>query len=134
MKKLIQILMLTLCALGAGPTVGSAAEHPRAAKALSPAPQPDEEAPGPPRGRVRTMLHGVVNLNQADEVALELLPGIGPAKAKQILEHRKAHPFRKVEDLTRVKGIGRKTLAKLKPYLAVAGATTLSEEEALAKK
>src|SRR5207253_1728585 len=63
-----------------------------------------------PHHRARHVLHGTVNLNQADEEALELLPQIGEAKAARILEWRKAHPFKRVEDLTRVKGIGRRTL------------------------
>jgi competence protein ComEA len=75
-----------------------------------------------------TAIHGVVNLNVADEAALELLPGIGETKAKRIVEYRHGHPFRRVEDLVKVKGIGKKTLARLKPYLAVTGATTLGED------
>jgi competence protein ComEA len=82
-----------------------------------------------PRGSdASARMHGVVNLNQADETALELLPGVGPTKAKRIVEFRKTKPFKKVEDLTRVKGFGRKTLARLKAHLAVAGPTTLTEE------
>lgn len=68
---------------------------------------------------------GVVNLNAASPPELELLPGIGPAKARAICEHRKQHPFKKVEDIVKVKGIGRKTFANLRPYLAVDGPTTL---------
>ncbi len=75
-----------------------------------------------------TAIHGVVNMNVADEAALELLPGIGETKAKRIVEYRHTHPFRRVEDLVKVKGIGKKTLARLKPYLAVTGATTLGED------
>jgi competence protein ComEA len=70
---------------------------------------------------------GVVNLNLASSDELERLPGIGPAKARAIVEHRRAHPFHKVEDLTKVKGIGRKTFGKLRPYLTLVGATTLTE-------
>lgn len=72
---------------------------------------------------------GVVNLNTASEAELERLPGIGPAKAAAIVAYRQKHgPFRRVEDLRRVKGFGRKTLLRLRPYLAVAGPTTLTEE------
>jgi len=84
----------------------------------------------PARAAAKAKLRGVVNLNQADEAALELLPGIGPSKSKRIVDHRKTKPFKKVDDLTKVKGFGRKTLAKLKPYLAVSGQTTLTEEVA----
>ena len=68
---------------------------------------------------------GVVNLNEASSEELERLPGIGPAKAKLIVEHRHAHPFRKVDELTKVKGIGRKTFGKLRPYITIFGPTTL---------
>jgi competence protein ComEA len=71
---------------------------------------------------------GVVNLNEAGADELEHLPGIGPAKARAIVEHRRAHPFHRVEELTRVKGIGKKTFARLRPYLTIFGPTTLTEE------
>jgi len=67
---------------------------------------------------------GVVNLNTADVGALGLLPGIGPAKAAQIVGYRKRHPFRTVDELVRIKGIGRKMVRRLRVHLAVAGPTT----------
>jgi competence protein ComEA len=71
---------------------------------------------------------GVVNINDASADELERLPGVGPAKAKAIVEHRRSHPFHRVDDLTKVKGIGKKTFARLRPYLTLVGATTLTEE------
>jgi competence protein ComEA len=71
---------------------------------------------------------GVVNLNDATEDQLALLPGIGPGKAHAIAEHRRTHPFRHVDELTKVKGIGRKTFGHLRPYLTTAGRTTLDHE------
>ncbi len=70
---------------------------------------------------------GVVNLNNAAEDQLTLLPGIGPAKARAIVAYRQAHAFRRVDDVTRVKGIGRKTFGHLRPYLTIVGPTTLKE-------
>jgi comEA protein len=68
---------------------------------------------------------GVVNLNTASEDELGLLPGVGPSKAQAITAYRKKNgPFKKVDDLNKVKGFGFKTLKKLKPYLTVSGATT----------
>jgi len=68
---------------------------------------------------------GVVNLNTAGEPELDLLPGVGPTRAQAILEWRKKHgAFKKVDDLTRVKGFGRKTFLRLRPYLTVSGQTT----------
>jgi competence protein ComEA len=71
---------------------------------------------------------GVVNLNEANPDELERLPGIGPAKARAIVEHRHTHPFRKIDEITKVKGIGKKTFGKLRPYLTLAGPTTLKTE------
>jgi comEA protein len=70
---------------------------------------------------------GVVNLNNAPEDQLTLLPGIGPAKARAIVAYRQAHAFRHVDDVTRVKGIGRKTFGHLRPYLTIVGPSTLKE-------
>jgi competence ComEA-like helix-hairpin-helix protein len=51
-------------------------------------------------------LEGVVNINTASADELELLPGVGPARARLIVEYRDKHPFRTVEELARIKGIG----------------------------
>ena len=55
-------------------------------------------------------------------------PGIGPGKARAIAEHRHAHPFRRIDELTKVKGIGRKTFGHLRPYLTTVGPTTLDHD------
>ncbi len=61
-----------------------------------------------------------VNLNTATQAELELLPGIGPAMAKRILEYRSTHgKFTSVDQLDSVKGIGTKTMAKLRPLVSV---------------
>jgi comEA protein len=68
---------------------------------------------------------GVVNVNSATAEELALLPGVGPAKAQAILEYRKEHgAFKRVEDLSEVKGIGDKALEKLRPHIALDGKTT----------
>ena len=81
------------------------------------------------RGKPKATLVGTANINQASEEALELLPGIGPAMAHRIAEYRAKHPFKKVDDLVKVKGIGKKKMAKLRAFLTVAGQTTLAEKE-----
>jgi competence protein ComEA len=74
---------------------------------------------------------GVVNINTANQEELARLPGIGPSKAKAIIEFReRAGKFNKVEDLLRVRGIGRKTLRDLYPLVALEGKTTLSAKAA----
>lgn len=70
-------------------------------------------------------LEGQVNINTASPAELELLPGVGPATAKRIVDYRKDHPFQQRNHIMRVKGIGQKTFAKMKDYLAVEGDTTL---------
>lgn len=57
-------------------------------------------------------LAGPVNVNTADaETIAAELKGVGLSKAKAIVEYRKKHgPFRSVDDLTLVKGIGERTL------------------------
>ena len=64
-----------------------------------------------------------VNINTATKDELVALPGIGPAKAQAIVDYRKAHgPFKTVEELKDVKGIGAKRFEKLKGELTVVGA------------
>jgi competence protein ComEA len=71
---------------------------------------------------------GVVNLNTATAGELERLPRIGPARAQAILALRaQVKRFSKVEQLLRVKGIGRATFRKLRPMLTLDGPTTLAE-------
>lgn len=65
-----------------------------------------------------------LNLNTATKDELVALPGIGPAKAQAILDYRSAHgPFKSVEELKDVKGIGAKRFEKLKSELTVVGAS-----------
>lgn len=70
--------------------------------------------------------HGVVNLNTATVEELTRLPGIGEAKAQAIVARRENHRFRRIEDVMRVRGIGRATFRRLRPMLTVEGDTTLS--------
>ena len=72
----------------------------------------------------KTSLEGVVNLNTASAEELALIPGVGPARVRNILAYRKAHPFRTVDELARIKGIGRKTVRKWRMHLAVGGPST----------
>lgn len=61
-----------------------------------------------------------INLNKADENELQNLPGIGPAKAAAIIEYRNSSgPFKVIEDLKNISGIGDKTFEKLKDLIVV---------------
>lgn len=62
----------------------------------------------------------LVNLNAADAVALETLPGVGPALAARIIAWREENgPFRAVDELLAVAGIGEKTLAGFRDQVTV---------------
>ena len=64
-----------------------------------------------------------VDINTADAAALETVKGIGPARAKAIIEYRKANgAFASVDDLTKVPGIGDKSVAQLREQLTVGSA------------
>jgi competence protein ComEA len=64
--------------------------------------------------------NGKINLNQANESELQMLPGIGPSKAAAIIEHRETNgPFKDVADLKLISGIGEKTFEKLKEHISV---------------
>ena len=59
-----------------------------------------------------------VNINKAGKKELERLPHVGPVTAQRILEKRRQlNGFSKPEDLLKVKGIGPKTLQKIRPYI-----------------
>ena len=70
-------------------------------------------------------LDGKLNVNSADAKQWELLPGIGPATAKKLVDYRAKRKFGDLTHVMRIKGIGRKTYDAIKPYLTLDGETTL---------
>ncbi|QGG95677.1 ComEA family DNA-binding protein [Actinomarinicola tropica] len=63
-----------------------------------------------------------VDVNRADATALEALPGVGPATASAIVAHREEHgPFRRVDDLLEVRGIGEAKLEAIRDLVVVGG-------------
>ena len=81
----------------------------------------------PPSGARRS--RRTVNVNTATAAEFQLLPRIGPSVAARIVEHREKNgAFKSLDDLMLVRGIGESTYEQLKPYLALAGATTLNEK------
>jgi len=73
-------------------------------------------------------LQGVVNINEASAHELEQLPGIGPSKSERIIHYRKKHRFRSVAQLVRIRGLGHKSVRKLRPFVTVTGPTTLTTD------
>lgn len=61
-----------------------------------------------------------VNINTANAEELQQVPGIGPATAQKILQMRKSYgPFKSVDDLLAIRGLGQKRLDKMRKYLTV---------------
>jgi competence protein ComEA len=75
-------------------------------------------------------LTGTVNINTADAKQLNMLPGIGKKKAETIIAYRdKNGDFTSVDTLVKVDGIGKKTLSKIKEYIALEGENTLKKQK-----
>lgn len=67
---------------------------------------------------------GLIDINSAGPEELQTLKGIGPAKAKAIIDYRKRYGgFTCIEEITEVKGIGEKTFEKLKDMICVSDDT-----------
>jgi len=61
-----------------------------------------------------------IDLNRAEAWLLEALPGIGKTRAQAIVDYRNENgPFKRIEDLLQVKGIGQGTFEKIKDYITV---------------
>lgn len=72
------------------------------------------------RPAVTTPAATVINLNTASAADLQTLPGIGARVAARIIEYRqKRGPFKKIEELMNVQGIGEKSFLKLRPQITV---------------
>ena len=75
---------------------------------------------GPATGGPGDAGDGLVDLNTADATALEELPGVGPATAAAIIDHRERNgPFVSVDGLLEVRGIGEAKLAQLRDLVRV---------------
>ncbi len=75
-----------------------------------------------------------VNLNTATSEQLQQVPGIGPATAGKILQMRKTYgPFKSVDDLLAIRGLGAKRLEKMRKYLTVGKAAALKPATTPAK-
>ena len=100
----------------------SASASPSASASAVADPPADAGAPSDPKdgGGPAVTADGKVALNLATEQDLRRLPGVGATRAKAILALReRLGRFRRPEDLLRVKGIGRRSLARLRPLLII---------------
>jgi competence protein ComEA len=72
------------------------------------------------RGKAANSQAAAIDINKATANDLQKLPGIGPSLAKQIVAYREKHgPFRRVEDLMAIRGIGFKKWKQIRPYIRV---------------
>lgn len=67
---------------------------------------------------VKRTPQGPVDVNRASAAELQKLPNVGPAMARDIVQGR---PYQSADDLLKIKGIGPKTLEKLRPLIVVPG-------------
>jgi competence protein ComEA len=85
----------------------------------------------PPAAAAKPASTAVVNINTASATEIATLPGVGAKMAARIIEYRQKNgPFKKVEELMNVRGIGEKNFLKLKPQLAVGQAKADHEPQA----
>lgn len=74
----------------------------------------------PQEGTKKININYPLDLNRANFEELLTLPGIGPTIAQRIISYRyEKGNFKKLEELLKIKGIGKKKLEKLKPYLTI---------------
>ena len=74
------------------------------------------------RGPAQLLFGRRLDLNRADAASLQVLPNVGPSRAAAIVAERSRRPFRDVADLTRVRGIGPRTVAGLADWVEVSRA------------
>jgi competence protein ComEA len=93
---------------------------------------PAASAQEKPAGRpapAATAVRSAVNINTATATDFEGLPGIGARTAARIIEYRQKNgPFKKIEELMNVRGVGEKSFLKLKPQLTVGPAKADHED------
>lgn len=76
--------------------------------------------PPPPGGSAPDAITGKININTASVEELDKLPGIGPAIAQAIIDYRTTNgPFKQIEDINIVKGIGDALFEKIKDQITV---------------
>lgn len=118
----------------AGPALVPVLRWPLAALAatlLGAAPQ--AQAGETARRHGKPAVAGVLNVNQASEAELRLLPGIGKGRAQAIVERRKQRRFASLDEVARLKGM-RGVIQKLRRHLVVEGESTLRPAPAVPPK
>ena len=82
--------------------------------------QLSQQSSGQVAGEETEEVSDKININTADEIELDKLPGIGPARAADIIAYRESHGgFQSIEELKNIKGIGDKTFENLKDLVTI---------------
>ena len=119
MELVIILLSLILTAFSCGFYLGRSSVQGTVVESLRNDAAPENAADIPQEETGPAALQ-VVNLNTADAAELDILPGIGPALAADIVSYREANgPFASEEDLMQVPGIGEKKFEELKYWITV---------------
>ncbi len=104
----VSLLAATIIVAASAPTVSAQSNQP-------PAPQRSSQS--------KKAAPGVININTVPAADLQRLPGIGANTAARIIEYRQKNgPFKKIEDLMNVRGVGEKKFLKLKANITVGAA------------
>ncbi len=97
MKKLVSLLLMAICLVFTAPVMAPAAAKPAQATVVA-----------------------ALNVNVATAKELQSLPGIGEVTAARIIDYRKTNgKFVSLEDMMKVKGIGTKTLEKIRKRIVI---------------
>ncbi|HDR00452.1 MAG TPA: helix-hairpin-helix domain-containing protein [candidate division WOR-3 bacterium] len=119
-EKRVLLILIAALLLGSGMLV---VRRERAARLAASAPvlmTQELDEPALRAGERSRAAVGLVNVNAASGYELEALPGIGPVIAGRIIAYRDKHgPFRRVEQLLRVSGIGPKRLEAIVEYVTL---------------
>ncbi len=72
-----------------------------------------------------TSVPAKININTASLEELQTLPRIGPAIAQRIIDYRKEHgPFKRIEDIMKVQGVGERVFEQIKDRITVGPQTS----------
>jgi competence protein ComEA len=89
-----------------------------------------QDGKAPAKSSKPTASNQVVNINTASAADFEALPGIGPKLAARIVDYRQKNgPFKKIEDLMNVQGLGEKNFLKLKPQLTLGSPKATAQQD-----
>ena len=122
MKKASSILLLVITAMFVAFTAGMLCGRHFTKDPVTIQPVKTEliAASGTPGSEETSQSNGQININTASSVLLDTLPGIGPVLAQRIVAYREENgPFASVEELSKVEGIGSKTLLEILNLITV---------------